>query len=172
MELIGRRIGGAQTEEVVALSWIARRGLGLAWLIALVATAGSIYASEVQQFLPCTLCWVERIFMFPLVFILGRAALRRDHGVVPYVLPLTILGGLTSVYHYLIQKVPALEPAAFCSGVPCSVQYVNLLGFITLPFLAFVAFALLSVLLLAGQRAAEKESSRTSLRNRVSGRAR
>ena len=148
--------------------WVRRYGLQLAWLISVMATAGSIYASEVRQFLPCTLCWVERIFMFPLVFILGRAALRRDHGVVPYVLPLTVLGGLTSLYHYLIQKVPALEPAAFCSGVPCSVQYINLLGFITLPFLAFVAFAVLSVLLLAGQRAAEQESSRSTLRRRAS----
>ncbi|BAS26853.1 disulfide oxidoreductase [Limnochorda pilosa] len=136
------------------MPWLERHGLTLAWLIALVATAGSIYASEVRQFLPCTLCWVERIFMFPLVLILGLASLRRDRGVVDYVLPLTVLGGLTSLYHFLLQKVPALESDAFCAaGVPCSVQYVNWLGFVTLPFLAWVAFTAMTLLLVACRRA-------------------
>lgn len=149
--------------------WVRRHGLILAWLVALVATAGSIYASEVRQYLPCTLCWVERIFMFPLVFILGQAVFRRDRSVVVYVLPLTILGGITSLYHYAIQKVPALEPAAFCAGVPCSVQYVNWLGFVTLPFLAFLAFGGLTALLAATQQAAEEDPARTPSRSRASG---
>ncbi|HEY8531788.1 MAG TPA: disulfide oxidoreductase [Limnochorda sp.] len=152
--------------------WVRKQALMLAWLISLVATGGSIYASEVRQFLPCTLCWVERTFMFPLVFILGQAAFRRDRSVAVYVLPLTVLGGLTSLYHYIIQKVPALEPAAFCAGVPCSVQYVNWLGFITLPFLAFVAFGALTGLLVVTREADEQDRARAALRGRVSGRGR
>jgi len=151
--------------------WVRRYGLQLAWLISVMATAGSIYASEVRQFLPCTLCWVERIFMFPLVFILGQAVFRRDRSVAVYVLPLTALGGITSLYHYLIQKIPALEPVAFCSGVPCSVQYVNWLGFVTLPFLAMVAFGILTALLVVIRQAAQDEA-RALLRSRVTGRER
>ncbi|MEM7737254.1 MAG: disulfide bond formation protein B, partial [Deinococcota bacterium] len=36
----------------------------MAWLIALVATAGSLYFSEVRNFIPCTFCWYQRILMY------------------------------------------------------------------------------------------------------------
>lgn len=44
-------------------------------IIALIAMIGSLYASEGLGFYPCELCWYQRIFMYPLVIILGIAAL-------------------------------------------------------------------------------------------------
>ena len=74
-------------------------------IIALVASLGSLYFSEVLLYVPCELCWYQRILMYPLVILLGIAAVKKDAGIVTYVLPLSIIGGSISIYHYLIQKV-------------------------------------------------------------------
>jgi disulfide bond formation protein DsbB len=128
-------------------------GLYLAWLVSLAATAGSLYFSEVAGFVPCALCWFQRICMYPLVVILGIAAYRGDNRIADYVLPLTVLGGSISLYQYLEQKVPSLARFTPCTvGVPCTEEYIHWLGFITIPFLALVAFALITVLMVLVRR--------------------
>jgi disulfide bond formation protein DsbB len=122
------------------------RGVWLygAWLIAVIATIGSLYFSEVRMFVPCNLCWWQRIFMYPLVVVLAVATFRQDFGVWRTALPLAAIGGSISLYHYLLQKVPGLAaPTACASGVPCNAQYINWFGFVTIPFLAGTAFALI-----------------------------
>jgi disulfide bond formation protein DsbB len=122
----------------------------LAWLVAIAATVGSLYFSEIRQFVPCTLCWWQRIFMYPLVVVLGVATFRQDHQVWRTALPLSLVGLATATYHYLLQKVPAFTPPASCAlGVPCNVQYINWFGFVTIPFLALVAFAGITVAMVA-----------------------
>jgi disulfide bond formation protein DsbB len=118
-----------------------------AWGISLIATLGSLYFSEVMKFIPCELCWFQRIFMYPQVIILGMAAIRKEYNIARYSLVLSIIGGLISTYHYLIQKVPFFqENSISCGIVPCTGQYINWLGFITIPFLALIAFILIAVL--------------------------
>lgn len=127
---------------------IRRYGLYLAWLVALVATGGSLYFSEVLMYLPCMLCWWQRILMYPQVLLLGIAAYVNDDRIVRYVLPLSVLGMATSGYHYLMQKFPAHMPLIQCSGgVSCVVDYIDWFGFITIPFLAFTAFTMITVIL-------------------------
>jgi disulfide bond formation protein DsbB len=124
-----------------------------AWIVATVALLGSLYFSEVLLYVPCTLCWYQRILMYPLAIILAVAAYRQDRQVVRYALPLSVLGVGVSSFHYLEQKVPWISSSAVCrSGVPCDVQYINWLGFITIPYLALVAFALITVLLIITAR--------------------
>ncbi|SFI80859.1 disulfide oxidoreductase [Thermoflavimicrobium dichotomicum] len=125
-----------------------RFGLYFAWIVSMVATFGSLYFSEVAGFVPCTLCWYQRIFMYPFVILLGIASYRSDVRIIPYALPLSIIGGSISLYHYLIQKVPALAVLEPCRvGVPCSKDYIDWFGFITIPFLALVAFILITLFL-------------------------
>ncbi|MED4585616.1 disulfide oxidoreductase [Brevibacillus choshinensis] len=117
------------------------------WGIALIATAGSLFFSEVLKYIPCDLCWYQRILMYPLVILLGVASAKKDYKMSLYTLILSLIGGLISLYHYLIQKVPALhELGNACGIVPCNSDYINWLGFITIPFLALIAFALIIVL--------------------------
>lgn len=127
--------------------------LYLAWLVALVAMLGSLYFSEVRGYVPCELCWYQRILMYPLALVLGIAAYSDDIRQRRYVLPISILGMLVSGYHYLHQKLPGLAEIKPCAqSVPCNTQYINWLGFITIPFLAFVAFTLITGLLLLRRR--------------------
>ncbi|MEO8510059.1 MAG: disulfide oxidoreductase [Chloroflexota bacterium] len=121
--------------------------LWLAFLVALVATLGSLYLSESVGFVPCTLCWYQRIAMYPLVPLLGIAAVRRDAGIRRYAVPLAAVGGLISAYHVALQRLPGL-PSGSCSlDVPCSAIYVERFGFVTIPVMALVGFISILVIL-------------------------
>lgn len=127
------------------------RGVWLywAWLVSIAATVGSLYFSEVRMFVPCALCWWQRILMYPLVVVLGVATVRQDLTAWRTALPLSLIGLGTATYHYLLQKVPGLAPPASCaSGVPCNVQYIDWFGFVTIPFLAGVAFLIITIAML------------------------
>jgi disulfide bond formation protein DsbB len=122
-----------------------------AWLVALVATIGALYASEVLRMPVCALCWDQRLFVFPLAIQLGIATFRNDRRFAIYAIPLAALGGLFALYHYLIQKIPALAPFTPCragaNGVSCEKIDWQLFGFITLPFLSLISCVLIVVLL-------------------------
>lgn len=135
-------------------------GLHLAWMVAVVATLGSLYFSEIMEYIPCKLCWIQRIFMYPLVLIIGIAAVKRDYKITGYVLALTIPGGLVSLYHYMYEKTDWFKAASnFCGETPCDIEYINWLGFITIPFLALTAFVIITVLCFL-LRKADRSSNR------------
>lgn len=111
------------------------------WAIALIALAGSLFYSEVIGYEPCKLCWIQRIFMYPLIIIYGTAILKKNIFIALPGIILSGIGMVISVYHYGLQKIPALhDSGGFCGTIPCNLQYVNYFGFITIPFLAGVAF--------------------------------
>ncbi|MCY1051660.1 disulfide oxidoreductase [Mammaliicoccus sciuri] len=123
--------------------------LFISWVIALVAMLGSLYFSEIRQFVPCTMCWYQRICMYPLVLRLGIGSFQNDFNVKKIALPLSSIGLLISTWHYLEQKVPGFAEIKPCTqGVPCSSEYINVFGFITIPFLAGTAFLLISLILI------------------------
>jgi disulfide bond formation protein DsbB len=137
-------------------------GLYFAWLVAIAATSGSLYFSEVRAFVPCSLCWYQRIFMYPLVFILGIASFRQDRRIIPYVLPLSIFGGLIAFWHVLEENIPSLSIPVCNVGVPCTVKYVNYLGFITIPVMSLTAFTLITIILFAVLRSRATSSRQTA----------
>lgn len=127
-----------------------------AWLVAAVATAGSLFFSLVLDYPPCVLCWYQRIGLFPLVVVLARGLFPLDRGVVRYALPLAALGGLVAAYHVLVYEGVVPERLAPCAqGVSCSEQLPELLGFVSVPLLSLLAFATISgILILISRRTA------------------
>jgi len=122
-------------------------GAYLAFGVALVATLGSLYYSEIAGFVPCTLCWYQRILMYPITLITLVGIIRRDAGLPAYVLPLSILGIGVSTYHRLIE-LQIIEHTGVCSeGVPCDLIWVNYFGFVTIPVLALTAFVLITAIM-------------------------
>jgi disulfide bond formation protein DsbB len=118
-----------------------------AFVVATLATLGSLYFSEVAHFEPCRLCWYQRIAMYPLVVILGIAALRHDPGVRRYAIPLAVIGALIATYHYALEWLPWLDTGACSATTPCTIVWFRELGFISLPYLALSAFLLIVTLL-------------------------
>ena len=121
-----------------------------AWLVAAIATGGSLWFSESAGFPPCVLCWYQRIAMYPLVVVLGLRALRpagsRDLRLAGLVL--VGLGLAVNLWHVAIETFPSLDSGACDAAAPCTVRWVEGLGFFTIPRLATVAFALIGLALL------------------------
>jgi len=115
--------------------------LYLAWSISIIAFLGSITFSEVLKLVPCKLCWIQRICMFPLIFILGVGIIFKDEKTPFYVLPLSLLGLTISFYHVLLYRGLIPESKAFCElGISCTTKYVEFFGFLSIPALSFLAF--------------------------------
>lgn len=128
-------------------------GAHLTFIVALTAMLGSLYFSEIRHFIPCTLCWYQRILMYPLVIILLVGIIEQDQFLSTYVLPFSLIGILVSGYHYLIQWGVFGNTSACTVGIPCNLRYVNYFGFITIPFMALTAFVLITLIMLATKRA-------------------
>lgn len=121
-------------------------GLIFIAVVSLVATLGSLYFSEARGFIPCTLCWYQRILMYPIVLIAGIGLFQKNAHIALTTATFSIIGGLMSLYHYGIQKLQFLSDSApSCGLVPCTGEYINYLGFITIPFLALIAFILIAI---------------------------
>lgn len=121
--------------------------LFMAWATSVLAMFGSLYFSEIRHYEPCELCWYQRILMYPLTLILGVAIVKKDYRISLYSMILTAVGACISLYHYSIQKVPFLaDNAISCGRIPCTGQYINWFGFVTIPFLALVAFVIIFIL--------------------------
>ncbi|MET0920623.1 MAG: disulfide bond formation protein B, partial [Acidimicrobiia bacterium] len=120
----------------------------VAWLVAVVTTAGSLYYSEHLGFLPCELCWYQRILMYPLVIVLGVAVLNRDRFVWITGLVFVVLGVPLSLYHWLVERVPSLAESTSCSvTAPCSAPYFEKFGYVTLAWMCMSSFLLIGSLL-------------------------
>lgn len=127
-----------------AVAWGSRY---VALLAACLATGGSLFFSEVLGWIPCTLCWYQRIAMYPLALLLAVGILRRDHGLPMLALPFALVGGSISLYHYLLIKTDWFPPPPCRAGVPCTVDYIDIFGFINIPFLALIAFLIITLMM-------------------------
>lgn len=126
--------------------------LPLAAAIAAVATGGSLFLSEVAGYVPCELCWYQRIAMYPLVVIVTVAAWRSDPEVWRTVAPIASVGAAVSVWHIAVERIPSLAGACD-QAAPCALRWVEEFGFLTLPMMALTAFLAVLVLTLAARNA-------------------
>ena len=132
------------------LSTISSTIVLICFLVASTATLGSLFFSEVMQFVPCSMCWYQRIFMYPLVLIFLVNLLYPDEKLFKYSFPIVLVGFFFAVYHNLLMWKIIPESVVPCvQGVPCSTVYLNW-GFITIPFLSLVSYSIILLLLLVG----------------------
>ncbi|MFH1209396.1 MAG: disulfide bond formation protein B [archaeon] len=133
------------------LSFFRKNALLFAFIVALTATSGSIFFSEILKLVPCKLCWFQRIFMYPQVIILGISLIRKEKSIKYVIIPLCIIGALFSIYHYSTQVNYNLTQTSSgtCSATePCESTPFLQLGYITIPLMALTAFTFITFLLL------------------------
>jgi disulfide bond formation protein DsbB len=122
--------------------------LYIVWFISIISMLGSLYFSEIARYWPCTLCWYQRIAVYPLVFMIPVALIKKDWNVYLYILPLNIIGTIISVFHNMIYYNLIPETTGPCTlGISCTTQYIEWLGFITIPNLALMAFMAINLLM-------------------------
>ncbi len=129
----------ADASESVDTNWAI---LFAAWLLVTAASLGSLFFSEVMELPPCTLCWYQRILMFPLPIVLFMGLFPFDAKAVRYGLPLAFAGWSVAAYHMLLHVGIIPESVSPCSqGVSCKTKYLDILGFVSIPLLSLVAFS-------------------------------
>jgi disulfide bond formation protein DsbB len=118
--------------------------LWLTFLVAAIATGGSLFFSEVANFTPCELCWFQRICMYPIALISLLMALANDHRAARYLLPLPVIGAGVSIYHLLVENGVVEQSQACLVSAPggCATKWINEFGYVTIPTLALTGFAL------------------------------
>lgn len=120
--------------------------LTFAFLIATIATVGSLFLSEVAHFAPCKLCWFQRIFMYPQVILLGIASVKNEESIRKYILTLSGVGLFIAVYHYALQMYPTILP---CTDevASCAARQYAYFGYITIPLMSATAFLIIMLLM-------------------------
>lgn len=125
-------------------TFLQKHALMIGWVQAVVATVGSLFLSIVMQFPPCDLCWYQRIAMYPLIVILGIGIIKKDRNCIFYAYPLALVGFLIAFFHNLLYYNILPEAAAPCkAGISCTAVYIEWFGFITIPLLSLIAFAVI-----------------------------
>jgi disulfide bond formation protein DsbB len=129
-----------------------------AWVVALAASLGALFVGEFMGKVPCSLCWHQRAFMFPLALLLAVACYRSDAGVWRYAVPLAAIGWLIAGWHTLLfynVVSDAIQPCS-ASGPSCSGENMLLLGWAPLPLLSLLAFTAILLSLCVVARAGSK----------------
>jgi disulfide bond formation protein DsbB len=119
--------------------------LWAAFVVASIATGGSLFFSETAHFVPCELCWFQRICMYPLSILTLFAAVHGDHRIARYLLPLPFVGAGIAVYHLFVENGVVGQSTTCQASAPggCATKWINEFGYMTIPTLALTAFALL-----------------------------
>lgn len=127
-----------------------KRALLLAFIVALAATLGSLFFSEIAGYAPCELCWFQRIFMYPQVIILGTALIRKEKIIAPYGIVLSLMGAFIAAYNYILQisSVPSTVCSITASANSCSQKVIFEFGYITIATMSLTAFLLIAALLI------------------------
>lgn len=146
--LLGLIMPGGRAWLRASLAGYERHVIGWAGGIASIATAGSLYFSEIVGFVPCPFCWYQRFAMYPLVVVLGLGLVRPQARIWRFALPLPVIGLAIAAYHVALQFQPTLDLVPCEGGVPCSGRYVAVFGFISIPAMAGAAFLMIATLLL------------------------
>jgi disulfide bond formation protein DsbB len=136
--------------EAFDLDWLLAFAV---WLLAACGTLGSLFFSEVMGFAPCSLCWWQRIFMYPLVVVVLVGLFPYDGKMVRFALPLAGCGWAVALYHTLLYEGIIPEDAAPCQqGVSCTEEYIELFGFLSIPAMSWVCFTAIVAILLVLRR--------------------
>lgn len=144
VSLVSGRKKGVVTQLI---SFFAMNALPFSLIVASIATAGSLFLSEVAHFIPCKLCWFQRIFMYPQVIILGIALWVNDIRIRTYLFVLSAIGAAIAAYHYALQMFPASLP---CTDevASCAAKQFAQYGYITIPMMALTAFLLMATFMI------------------------
>jgi disulfide bond formation protein DsbB len=107
------------------------------------AVVGSLIYSDIVGFPPCDLCWWQRILLYPQALLLLVAMKKKDKGIIDYLVPLSVLGAIVSLYHSLVQWgfLVGTGPGCVSVGGECARVYVLSYSYITIPFMSFTVFA-------------------------------
>lgn len=140
---------------------LSRYATAIVAIAAVGATAGSLYFSEIADYIPCTYCWYQRIAMYPMAVIVPLAIVLRDRSILRYSLALAIIGLAISIYHIQLQLFPEQSSNSCELTSPCTAKWVEAFGFMTIPQMAGTTFAIIITVSIIGLRTPPRSTETT-----------
>ncbi len=122
-----------------------RFSLYFAWLVAMIATFCSLYASQIMNYEPCVFCWYQRMMMFPLVIILGIATYKKDRKIIIYVIAFPVIGAFIALIQTLFSY---FNFSSSICGSDCTDEKIKLFGLIDYSIASFFSFLSIGFLLI------------------------
>lgn len=140
--------------ESTLFQFISKHGILLALTASSFSMIGSLIYSDILGYEPCKFCWIQRIAMYPQVLLLAIALFKKDYRFAIYSIWLSSVGALLSLNHYILQLTGTsiLPCSAVGYSASCSKVFVLRLGYITIPLMAFSAFALMIIAMLFARK--------------------
>ncbi len=135
--------------SVKIFTLLSRYVFPLGFLITFGGAFLTLFYSEVLGYVPCDLCWYQRVFLYPQIFLFAYAWYKKDRNILPYTLMLSIIGLVVALYHHTLQigydlyKPCSTSPFAVDCAKPSFIEF----GFVTFPFMAVVLFGFLTILI-------------------------
>lgn len=130
-----------------AISGLAPLARTLAFLVALMSMAGSLFFSEIAKYPPCALCWWQRVFMYPQTILLAMGIMKNDKNIADYVTGLSVAGLIISLYQYYIQMGGKMFIQCDATGISCTQRFPADFGYVTIPMMAMTGFLALIILM-------------------------
>jgi disulfide bond formation protein DsbB len=115
----------------------------LIFILSATSVFGSLIYSEIMDFPPCVLCWWQRVLLYPQMILSLVAIFRKEKNIVYYLIPMSVLGFLVSLYQSYVQWGGGSLLPCTAEGGECSKLYVYEYGYITIPFMALSIFVYL-----------------------------
>lgn len=122
------------------------------FILALLAVAGTLIYSEAIGFPPCRLCWFQRIFMYPILILLGAGLWWKEVAIAKYVQLFAFAGSIVAIYHYLVQMSPSVSATCGAIGESCAERLVFEFGFVTIPLMSLTIFVMIFLLMFFRKR--------------------
>jgi disulfide bond formation protein DsbB len=136
-------------KENKVIQMVRKYGMKVAFIVVLTAMLGSLTYSDILNYEPCKLCWLQRILMYPQVLLLGIALWTKDSAAKLYALVLSLIGIPLAFYHYLVQLGVVAAPCSTGGYTVSCAQYFSMnFGYITIPMMAMSAFLLVALIML------------------------
>ena len=150
---IGMVIKPVKTLRENTIKMIAPSARLLGFLVSFMAMAGSLFFSEVAKYPPCLLCWWQRIFMYPQVFLLAMGIVKNDKNVADYVTGLSVVGLIISLYQYYIQMGGQALIQCDATGISCTQRFAADFGYVTIPMMSLTGFLAILILMRIAKKA-------------------
>ncbi len=131
-----------KSKENKLLSFFGKYGILFGFLVAVSSTVLSLFYSDYIGYEPCKLCWLQRIFIYPQVILLGMALWRKDSKIIDYSLAIASIGTVIAIYHLYISYGGTELVSCGATAVSCTREYVREFGFVTIPVMSFTGFLL------------------------------
>jgi len=138
------------------LTLIGKYGIHIVFLLSLGGVILSLTYSEIFGFVPCGLCWLQRVFLYPQLVLATVALVKKENRIADYLISLSVIGSVVALYQHYLQMggTDIVGCPVVGVGADCAKRILFEFGYITFPLMSFTVFAFIIVCMVIVRKSA------------------